>query len=112
MDQAQPSGAGDGGCRGVSGIFNPDNGWEVVLVAFLAVCGVASAVLPVWLKLSKIDGQVSNSHDENLRDEITRGFKEVRADMKEMRADIGGLREELRTERIERIEGDRRRDAA
>ena len=45
--------------------------------------------------------EVKNEHSENLRDEITRGFREIRAD-------ISGLREELRTERIERIEGDRR----
>lgn len=93
-------------------VFNPDNGWEVALLAFIAVCGLFGAVAPVWItqrsqtkKLNKIDSQVSNTHDENLRDEITRGFREIRQD-------IGGLREEIRTERLERIEGDKRRGAA
>ena len=45
--------------------------------------------------------EVKNSHRENLRDEITRGFKEIRED-------IRNLRDELHTERQERIEGDRR----
>ena len=45
--------------------------------------------------------QVQNSHTENLRDEISRGFREIRED-------IRALREELHTERKERIEGDRR----
>ena len=48
-----------------------------------------------------IVAEVKNSHQENLRDEITRGFKEVRED-------IQHLRKELHTEREERIEGDRR----
>lgn len=49
----------------------------------------------------EIREEVKNNHAENLRDEITRGFREIRAD-------ISGLREELRTERVERIEGDKR----
>ena len=48
-----------------------------------------------------IVAEVKNSHEENLRDEITRGFKEVRED-------IQHLRKELHTEREERIEGDKR----
>ncbi|AGT14280.1 minor tail protein [Mycobacterium phage Adzzy] len=89
----------------MTGLFNPDNNWEVLLLAFIALCGAAPAVAPVWLKLKKIDGQVSNTHDENLRDEITRGFREVRQD-------IRLLSEALNTERQERIDGDRRKEAA
>lgn len=44
--------------------------------------------------------QVKNDHTDNLRDEITRGFREVRGD-------IRSLRDELHLERIERIEGDK-----
>lgn len=94
----------------MTGLFNPDNNWEAALLVVVALSGLGTAVLPVWLtsrrngrKLAEINNQVSNSHDENLRDEITRGFRE-------MRADIGGLREEMRTERQERIAGDRVRD--
>ena len=94
----------------MTGLFNPDNNWEAGLLAFVALCGMLSLVLPVWItarknsqKLNQINDQVSNSHNENLRDEITRGFRELRQD-------IGGLREEIRTERQERIAGDRVRD--
>jgi hypothetical protein len=59
-------------------------------------------VLPVWLKVKKIDNQVSNSHEENLRDEITRGFREVNLALRL-------IQEQLNTERVERIEGDRLR---
>ena len=52
--------------------------------------------------------QVRNSHEENLRDEITRGFKEIREDIKVLREDHRHLREDLHLERRERIEGDRR----
>ncbi|AEJ93328.1 minor tail protein [Mycobacterium phage SuperCallie99] len=92
--------------------FNPDDWKDVIVLVFFGACSVATAALPFWAKLKKIDTQVSNTHEENMRDEITRGFREIRDDMREVREDIKGLREELRTERIERIEGDRRKEAA
>ena len=81
--------------------FNPDDWKDVFVLVFLGICSVATAGIPVMIKLRKIDDQVSNSHDENLRDEITRGFREIRAD-------IRLLSDELHTERKERIEGDLR----
>ncbi|ALA48138.1 minor tail protein [Mycobacterium phage Phlei] len=100
----------------MNSIFNPDNGWEVALLAFMALCTLAGTVYPVWAKLKKIDGQVSNDHQENLREEITRNFKEIRQEFadfrKEIHDDITGLRADLRTERIERIEGDKRKEVA
>ncbi|QFG04606.1 hypothetical protein PBI_KEZIACHARLES14_30 [Mycobacterium phage Keziacharles14] len=100
-------------------IFNPDNGGEVALLAFVSLCGLGGLVLPVWItqkgnakKLNQINDQVSNTHEENLRDEITRGFREMREDMLGVKQDIGGLREEIRTERLERIAGDKRRETA
>ena len=82
-------------------MFNPDDWKDVFVLVFLGICSVATAGIPVMIKLRKIDDQVSNSHDENLRDEITRGFREIRAD-------IRLLSDELHTERKERIEGDLR----
>ncbi|AFM54992.1 minor tail protein [Mycobacterium phage Astro] len=79
--------------------FNPDDWMDVIALIGLGMCPVLAAVIPVWLKLRDVKEQVCNNHDENLRDEITRGFAEIRKD-------IGGLREELRTERKERMEGD------
>lgn len=56
-----------------------------------------------------IVAEVKNSHQENLRDEITRGFREVREDIKIIREEHRQMREELHTERQERIDGDQRR---
>ncbi|KRD08564.1 hypothetical protein ASE48_08325 [Mycobacterium sp. Root265] len=80
-------------------LFNPDNNWEVALLAFIALCGLLTVVLPVWFKVKKIDSQVSNSHDENLRDEITRGFREIQSELRI-------IHENMNLERRERIEGD------
>lgn len=80
--------------------------WKgVIVLMFLGVCSVAAIVLPVWLKVKKIDTQVSNTHEENFRDEMTRGFREVRED-------IRLLSTALNIERQERIDGDREKGAA
>lgn len=89
-------------------VFNPDDWKDIAILAFLGLCSVVSAGIPVWHKLKRIDDQVSNYHDENLRDEITRGFREIREDIKILRDEHRELRKELHTERQERIEGDRR----
>lgn len=74
---------------------------DVLALAMFAISSIVVAGLPLWLKVRKIDDQVSNSHTENLRDEITRGFREVRED-------IRSLHEALNIERRDRIAGDRR----
>ena len=97
-------------------LFNPDDWKDVFVLTFFGVCSVATVALPIWLKVRKIDDQVTNNHDENLRDEITRGFKEIREDISVVReelrldrASINSLRDDLRVERTERIDGDKRR---
>lgn len=97
-------------------IFNPDDWRDVIVLVFFGVCSVMTVALPIWLKVRSIDDQVTNNHDENLRDEITRGFKEIREDIsvvrEELRLDrssINSLRDDLRVERTERIDGDKRR---
>ncbi|QLF84594.1 minor tail protein [Mycobacterium phage Gail] len=110
----------------MSGLFNPDSWQDVIMLAFVALCGMGGTVLPVWLnqkrhgkQLGEIRDQVSNDHSTNLRDDIdelvaavktlTTSVGDVKTDVRDVRQDIGGLREELRTERVERIEGDRLR---
>ncbi|QBI98204.1 minor tail protein [Mycobacterium phage Mabel] len=99
-------------------VFNPDNTLEVVLLAFVALCGLVGSVAPVWLKLRRIDHQVSNTHDTNLRDDLD----SVKADVSAVKDDISDLKEivlhgfhqineSLNLERRERIEGDRLRAA-
>lgn len=94
--------------------FNPEGWIDIVGLLILSVASVLGLVLPIWLKVRKIDEQVTNSHDENLRVEITRGFKETRADIEGMRqelrderASLAGLRDDLKVERRERIKGDK-----
>jgi len=95
------------------------------------LAGVGKRVDGVGKRLDEVHEQTNNRHDTNLRDDVDKSIsvgesaaasgavtvralgdfrEEVRAGFKKIERDIGGIREEMRTERIERIEGDRRRD--
>ncbi|AZV00825.1 minor tail protein [Mycobacterium phage Malec] len=97
--------------------FNPDSWMDVIALAIISAFSLAGVVAPVLLsshrkqtkELGVIKEHVANSHTTNLRDDIDELNRMVREGFTETRKDIGGLREELRTERIERIEGDRLR---
>ncbi|QGH80589.1 minor tail protein [Mycobacterium phage Rahalelujah] len=108
----------------MTGLFNPDSGWEVFLLCFVSFMGMVGIVAPVWLqqkrqgnKLNEIRDHVSNDHSTNLRDDIDELMSEVRraiqqvadvkVDVRDVRQDIGGIREDIRLERQERIAGDR-----
>ncbi|PQM45200.1 hypothetical protein C1Y40_04626 [Mycobacterium talmoniae] len=58
--------------------------------------------------LGTIRDNVQNGHKTPMRSDLDDFRDEVRAAFKDVRRDIGGIREELRDERRERIEGDRR----
>ena len=68
--------------------------------------------------MSRVDGNVSEVHDQvtnggtNLRIELDAFRSEIRDGIKLLHRDIGGMREELRVERSERIKGDRLRRGA
>ncbi|MCP3811562.1 MULTISPECIES: hypothetical protein [Mycolicibacterium] len=82
-------------------------------------------VLPdVQRKVDVVRNNVQNGHSDPLRDDLDRQFaaihrkveekfneqaRDLRAMRNDVRRDIGGIREEIRTERQERIEGDKRR---
>lgn len=101
--------------------FNPDS-W-IDIVAYLIV-GIPATVAAVGVFLSAraqreshesqtetadaVLEEVKNDHKTNLRDDIDSLSAQIKQGFKEIHIDISGLREELRTERIERIEGDRR----
>lgn len=63
----------------------------------------------------RIGSQVSDVHDQvtnggsNLRVELDAFRQEVRAGLTLLHKDVGGIRQELRVERSERIAGDKRR---
>lgn len=94
--------------------FNPDSWMDVILLVLIALIGTAGATIPAVMSrrhgktLGAIEDQVSNAHETNLRDDIDQLNQLVREGFSETRKDVRELREELRTERIERIEGDRR----
>lgn len=94
--------------------FNPDSWMDVILLVLIALIGTAGATIPTVMSrrhsktLGAIENQVTNAHDTNLRDDIDRLTILLTEGFTETRKDIRGLREELRTERVERIEGDRR----
>lgn len=94
--------------------FNPDSWMDVAALGFLGLCGVVPAVLPVWAKLKRIDHQVSNTHDTNLRDDLDGLATSIEAGFAETRREFQLLHEALNIERRERIAGDdaRRREAA
>lgn len=57
--------------------------------------------------LREVKEQVANTHDTNLRhdvDKLINGVSELIDQGRQTSKDIGGLREELRTERLERIQ--------
>ena len=92
--------------------YNPDSWLDIVgLVVTGAVLIAVAWVSHRRLKapLDEVKDQVVNSHPEtNLRKDIDKLTSLVAEGFSETRKDIHGLREEMRTERIERIEGDRR----
>lgn len=101
--------------------FNVDNWMDVIAYLVIGLPALVAAVA-TWRSQERyrarftiheasqqaVLDEVKNSHKTNLRDDIdalgaaiTKGFIDVNHQ-------IDGLRAELRTERVERIEGDRR----
>ena len=92
--------------------FNPDSWMDVALLAFLGLCSVVTAGIPVWSKLKRIDNQVSNTHDTNLRDDLDKLANSIEAGFAENRREFQLVHEALNIERRERIAGDEKRAAA
>lgn len=97
--------------------FNPDGWLDILAYGILTVPAIIAAIAAVKAHgkaaahkdtSEQTLDQVKNDHDTNLRDDIDEIRELLRDGFSETRKDIGGLREELRTERLERIEGDRR----
>ncbi|MGB0877557.1 MAG: DUF2746 domain-containing protein [Mycobacterium sp.] len=94
--------------------WNPDSWMDVAALVILALITTGGATLTTVIArrhgktLGSIENQVTNAHETNLRDDIDKLGRMVTEGFAETRKDIHGLREEMRTERIERIEGDRR----
>lgn len=99
--------------------FHPDDWNDVivyVIVGLPAILGAVAAFRHQNKTLGKQTAiaekmlyEVKNDHRSNLRDDIDALAAQISDGFKNIHTDIHGLREELRTERIERIEGDKRR---
>lgn len=100
-------------------LLNPDSWMDVVAYAVISLPATIGAVAGWrWHKKatsrheeqrsvsSQTLEQVSNSHPTNLRDDIDEIRDIARDGFKEIRAEFAAVRSELRTERMERIEGD------
>ncbi|OKI45247.1 hypothetical protein A6A27_11925 [Micromonospora sp. CB01531] len=83
--------------------------------------GVAVALIGVLVeilrrqhkRLGEVRDHVANSHTTNLRDDVDRvlaGLNDVKTLIHGQGRDIAGLREEIRHERTERLEVERRLD--
>lgn len=101
--------------------FHPDGWDDVVTYLIVGIPAIIAAVGVIFnarnakeshkTQMETADAvleEVKNDHKINLRDDIDALGASIRQGFKEIHIDISGLREELRTERIERIEGDRR----
>ncbi|QDK01134.1 minor tail protein [Mycobacterium phage Purky] len=106
-------------------VYNPDDATDLLGLVIIGLPASLPAIAALWVtvrgqrkgrerarridaKTDEIHEQVVNTHDTNLRadfdelrDLVTDGFRRVERD-------IGGMREEIRTERKERIAGDKR----
>lgn len=86
----------------------------VIAQAAEKVDAVSTQVEVVKQDVKVVRGEVKNDHpdEENLRDQMDRmerALGDIRRTQINQARDIGGIREEMRTERQERIEGDKRR---
>lgn len=101
--------------------FNPDGWLDIVAYLIVGVPAIVAAVGVILARQSQKENhqnqtetadavlfEVRNDHRTNLRDDIDGLGTAIQRGFHDLRQDIHGLREELRTERIERIEGDRR----
>lgn len=101
--------------------FNVDNWMDVIAYLVIGLPALVAAVA-TWRnqekyreRFSKHEAsqqavllEVKNSHETNLRDDIDALALSIDKGFSEVHQQINGLRSELRTERVERIEGDRR----
>lgn len=93
---------------GLAGLF---------IIGLPALISAVLAGLALWrqqVNARKVDDvaagvRETNSRPTPMRGDIDEMRGEMRAGFLQMTRDIGGLREEIRTERTERIEGDKRR---
>lgn len=112
--------------QSASEVFDPSDGIDLLgmLIVGLPMSLPAVAALIVTIRgqrkgrerARKIDAKTDeihentvNDHDTNMREDLDEIRDMLRDGFRRVERDIGGIREEMRTERKERIAGDQRR---
>ena len=98
--------------------YHPEDWHDVLAYLIVGLPAIIAAVAAFNHQRKTLSGtrdlaeqtlyEVKNDHRSNLRDDIDDMRTAIHEGFRDVKSDIAGLREELRTERIERIEGDRR----
>ncbi|AIM40975.1 hypothetical protein PBI_SQUIRTY_28 [Mycobacterium phage Squirty] len=106
-------------------VYNPDDTIDLLGLFIIGLPGSLPAFAALWVairgqrrgrarakrvdaKTDEIHEHVVNTHDTNLREDLDDLRDLVVDGFRRVERDIGGIREEIRTERKERIAGDRR----
>lgn len=98
--------------------------WDIIAILLIVMGPIVGGAVPLVLKqrahnrhvtktLGAVHDNVQNGHDTPLRADLDQMMSKLDYVIRAQRAqgkDIAGIREEIRTERIERITGDKRRD--
>lgn len=97
--------------------FNPDSALDLVAYLIVGIPAIIAAVAAYMKQRQELKShrqvaeqmlyQVQNEHRSNLRDDIDDLALAVKEGFSSVRHEMNGLRDEIRTERMERIEGDR-----
>lgn len=84
-------------------LFNPDSWLDIAAYGIYGLPALIWA-LASWRDQKKVLEEVKNKHSTNLREDLDI----IRDEIRGLSKDFVGLRDELRQERQERIEGDQR----
>lgn len=112
--------------RSAAEVYNPDDATDLLGLVIIGLPASLPAIAALWVtvrgqrkgrerarrvdaKTTEIHQHVVNTHDTNMREDLDELRDLVANGFKRIERDIGGIREEIRTERKERIAGDRRR---
>ena len=96
----------------MQGLFNPENGWEVLLLIIVALSPVMVVTLPLVLQrrqgkaIDEIKYHTVNDHKSNMREDIDEIMRVMQAGFAENRREFQLVHEALLLETRQRIEGD------
>lgn len=87
--------------------FDPSDWLDILAYGIVALPATVAAV-GAWRKASAAHYEVTNDHKSNIRHDIDQLGEKFESGLSEVREDIKELREEIQTESLARIRGDKR----